>query len=206
MLFDALAVFSFLIVLLLLKRLVNIYPSLMASLIRSKELINLEASVKLARDRDMLALAMVMPFCLVAFRFRLYSPGFLERFTDNQALGFYFLFFAAYLMMRLLSSWLFRPQKMPKKTYAVGNRASYSFFIVLTLVLLAMGGVLELLKVDESVVRSAMLWVSAIIYIIFLLRKTQIFATSCSIFTAFLYLCALEMIPTGILIVPAIIF
>ena len=90
MLFKLLVLFSFLIVLLLLRRLVNIMPSLMACMIRGKESLNLEASVKLSLDRDALALAMIIPFCLVAFRYRLYSPGFIEGMADNSVLGIYF--------------------------------------------------------------------------------------------------------------------
>ena len=87
MLFNLLALFGFLIVLLLLRRLVNILPSLMACLIRGKESINLEASVKLSRDRDMLALAMIIPFCLTASYYRLYSPVILDGISTNAYIG-----------------------------------------------------------------------------------------------------------------------
>ena len=206
MLFTLLVLFSFLIVLLLLRRLVNIMPSLMACMIRGKESLNLEASVKLSLDRDALALAMIIPFCLVAFRYKLYFPGFIEEMTDDSVLGIYFGVFAVYIFLRFLMTWLFRPQKLPKKTYVAADKASRSFFIVYTLMLLAMGGVFGLADVQDSVSRDAMLWVSAFMYLLFLLRKTQIFSTSCSVFAGFLYLCALEMIPTGILVVSAIIF
>ena len=206
MLFKLLVLFSFLIVLLLLRRLVNIMPSLMACMIRGKESLNLEASVKLSLDRDALALAMIIPFCLVAFRYKLYFPGFIEEMTDDSVLGVYFAVFASYLLLRFMMTWLFRPQKLPKKTYVAADKASRSFFIVYTLILLAMGGVFGLADVQDAVSRDAMLWVSAFMYLLFLLRKTQIFSTSCSVFAGFLYLCALEMIPTGILVVSAIIF
>lgn len=206
MLFKLLVLFSFLIVLLLLRRLVNIMPSLMACMIRGKESLNLEASVKLSLDRDALALAMIIPFCLVAFRYKLYFPGFIEEMTDDSVLGIYFGVFAVYIFLRFLMTWLFHPQKLPKKTYVAADKASRSFFIVYTLMLLAMGGVFGLADVQDSVSRDAMLWVSAFMYLLFLLRKTQIFSTSCSVFAGFLYLCALEMIPTGILVVSAIIF
>lgn len=206
MLFKLLVLFSFLIVLLLLRRLVNIMPSLMACMIRGKESLNLEASVKLSLDRDALALAMIIPFCLVAFRYRLYSPGFIEEMADVSLLGIYFGVFVVYLFLRFLMTWLFRPQKLPKKTYVAADKASRSFFIVYTLLLLAMGGIFGLADVQDAVSRDAMLWVSAFMYLLFLLRKTQIFSTSCSVFAGFLYLCALEMIPTGILVVSAIIF
>ena len=87
MLFDILALISLLIVIMLLRRLVNIYPSLMACLIRWKESINLEASVKLSRDRDMLAVAIIIPFCLSITRFGVYSPGFIENLNENARLG-----------------------------------------------------------------------------------------------------------------------
>ena len=206
MLFKLLVLFSFLIVLLLLRRLVNIMPSLMACMIRGKESLNLEASVKLSLDRDALALAMIIPFCLVAFRYRLYFPGFIEEMTDVSVLGIYFGVVVVYLFLRFLMTWLFRPQKLPKKTYVAADKASRSFFIVYTLLLLAMGGIFGLADVQDAVSRDAMLWVSAFMYLLFLLRKTQIFSTSCSVFAGFLYLCALEMIPTGILVVSAIIF
>ena len=206
MLFDILALISFLIVLLLLRRLVNVYPSLLACLIRGKESINLEASVKLSRDRDRITYAMIVPFCLVACRYRLYETSFLEGASENRLLAMYFLIFAGYILFRMLVMWLFRPHKMPQKVYRTAGRASYTFFVILTLLLLVMGGVMSFLKIDESTVRLAMLWVSAVIYVLFLFRKTQIFCSSCSVFTAFLYLCALEILPTGILVVSEIIF
>ena len=206
MLFKLLTLFSFLIVMLLLKRLVNILPSLLACLVRGKESFNLEASVKLSRDRDALALAMIIPFCLTAFRYRLYAPGFIEEMVPDASLGLYFGIFFAYLALRLVMEWLLRPQKMAKKTYATAGKAAHSFFVVFTLLLLATGGVLGILDVSEAGVRNVMLWISAAIYGLFLIRKLQIFSSSCSVFVAFLYLCALEMIPTGILVVSAIIF
>ncbi len=51
-----------------------------------------------------------------------------------------------------------------------------------------------------------MLWVSAFIYALYMLRKFQIFASGFSILTCFLYLCALEIIPTGLLVASALIF
>ena len=206
MLFNILALISLLIITLLLRRMVGVFPSLMACMIRGKESLNLEASVKLSLDRDALALAMIIPFCLVAFRYKLYFPGFIEEMTDDSVLGIYFGVFAVYIFLRFLMTWLFRPQKLPKKTYVAADKASRSFFIVYTLMLLAMGGIFGLADVQDSVSRDAMLWVSAFMYLLFLLRKTQIFSTSCSVFAGFLYLCALEMIPTGILVVSAIIF
>ena len=85
-------------------------------------------------------------------------------------------------------------------------KSSHTFFIILTLVLMAMGGILSFIKADPMAIKSAMLWVSAITYALFLLRKFQIFNSSCSFFSSFLYLCALEILPTGALVASALIF
>lgn len=206
MLFDSLALFSALVALLLLRKLVNVFPSVMACLWRGKECFNLEASVKLAHDRDVIAMGMVIPFCLVVYRFRLYCPDFLDGFGDNALIGMCFAVFVTYALLRLAVFALFRPKNLPSKTLTASQKVAYTFFIFLTLILLAMGGIMCRLRLDDLVVRNAMLWVSAAVYTLFLLRKLQIFNSSCSVFAAFLYLCALEMIPTGILIVSAIVF
>ena len=206
MLFNIFVICAFLIVLLLLRQLVGIVPSLLACIIRWKENVNLEASVKLSRDRDYMALAMIAPFCLMAFRYRLYSPGFLEGMSDNALLRMYFVVFCAFLLLRFMAVMTFRPHKMPKKVFSTAVKSSSSFFIIGTLLLLATCGLMSVLDMPDADVRSAMLWISAVIYMLSLIRKTQIFSTSCSVFIAFLYLCGLEMIPTGILVVSAIIF
>ena len=78
---------SLVLVLIFLDRLVNVFPSLVACVIRWKESINLEASVKLGRDRNLTALLMLLPFCLVATRFRLYDPAFMSVMDDTARLG-----------------------------------------------------------------------------------------------------------------------
>ena len=87
MLFNILALISVLICITLLKRLVAIYQSLLACIIRWKESVNLEASVKLSNDRDRLALSMFIPFCLVADATALYRPAFLEGLDENLRLA-----------------------------------------------------------------------------------------------------------------------
>ncbi len=206
MLFEILALISTLTVISLLKRLVNIFPTLLACMNRWKESVNLEGSVKNSYDRDILAIAMVIPFCLTAERFRLYAPSFMEGPGENLHIGLTFGVFFAYCLVRILALTMTRTGKIDKKRCDIANKVSYTFFIILTLVLVATGGVLSFFDVEPEVTRDAMLWISAFIYALLLVRKTQIFSSGCSIFTSFLYLCALEIIPTGLLIASALIF
>ncbi len=206
MLFNILALISTLVIITTLRRLVNIFPSLVACMVRWKENVNLEASVKHSYDRSIIALAMVIPFCLVAERFRLYAPSFMEDMGENLRIGITFGVFAAYCLVRVLASMIVLTHKSKKKTYDTARKSAYTFFIMLTMILLVTGGILSFIDVQTEAVRYAMLWISAFIYVLFILRKSQIFYSSFSILTCFLYLCALEIIPTGLLIASALIF
>ena len=206
MLFSILTLISLLIVLLLLRRLVEVFPSLLACLTRGKESINLEASVQLSRCRDFVALAMIIPFCLTAWKFDLYSPSFMEACNENFQICVIAGVLLALILIRRLLEWICRPHKRDVKTYKTAGKAARTFFCLLTLILLAVGWISSFAGMPEDSIKSAMLWISAIIYLIFILRKMQILAASASFFTAFLYLCALEIIPTGAIIASAIIF
>ena len=95
--FNALALISVIIVMILLKTIVEILPSVLACLIRWKENINIEASMRLSRDRDFSSIAMLLPFCLVVFRFRIYDPSFISNLPDSTRLWAVIGIFAATL-------------------------------------------------------------------------------------------------------------
>lgn len=206
MLYDILALFSLVCALVFLDRLANVFPSLVACVIRWKESVNLEASVKLGRDRDLAALLMFIPFCLTVSRYSLYAPAFLAGMGQDARLGVTAATATAYLLIRNMASYAFRNGKINPMTYKTAGKAFYSFFVLLTLCLLSTAGIMSLADIDQETVKCAMLWVSALAYMLFLVRKTQIFMSSCSLFTAFSYLCALEIIPTGALMVSAFVF
>ena len=205
MLLNILTIISVLTAMLLLNSIVSIFPSLAACMTRAKECFNLEASVKLSRDRDLLAWAMILPFCLVTYRFNLFGTGFMDGINEDVRLASIVGLFSLYILFRDAAFRLFRPQRISKRAYMTAGNAAHTFFIILTLILLATGGVMAVTGADEHVIKTAMLWISAGIYLLFILRKLEIFISSCSVFTAFLYLCALEIIPTGTLVISAII-
>ena len=205
MLFNTLALISLLIIITLLRRLVNIYPSLLACLIRWKESVNLEMSVKLSRDRDILAIALIIPFCLTAFHFDLYSPSFIDNFDQTVRLGITIGVFVTYILLRWALTSICRSKNSRKSAYSTSVAASRTFFVILTLLLMAIGGTMAFIGADPHTIKDAMIWVSGAIYLLFLLRRTQIFASSYNFFTVFLYLCALEIIPTGVLVTSAMI-
>ena len=206
MLFKTLALISLLIALLLLKTMVGVFPSLIACLTRWKESVNLDASVQLSRNRDITALSLVIPFCLTVTRFRLYDPHFMVGLNDNGRLAVTIGILIGWMLLRTFLEHLLRPRKGNPKAYGTARKAAYTYLCILTLLLMLTGGIMAFVDAAPETIKTAMLWISATIYAVLLLRKTQIFTSSCSFFSGFLYLCALEILPTGALVASALIF
>ena len=204
--FNALALISVIVVMIFLKTIVEILPSVLACLIRWKENINIEASVRLSRDRDFSAIAMLIPFCLTIFRFRIYNPDFISNLPDSPRLWAIIGIFSAYLLIRKAATLMVHPRRMPQKTLSATEKSANTYFILLTLILLLVDSTCSFFDATQNAIRLTSLWLSSLIYGLYLIRKLQIFASSCSIFAAFLYLCALEILPTGILVASDIIF
>ena len=206
MLYNILATISLILVILNLRRLIGIFPSLMACLIRAKESINLEASAQLSRDRDLLATLMTIPFILIAWQFRLYDPAFIGNCNEYIGLGITAGVAAAYFMIRKLLEFFLRPSRSGDKNYKTACKTSRTFFALLTILLIATGCLLSFIGLAPQDIRTAMLWISGAIYLMFIIRKTQILVSYTSFFAGFLYLCALEIIPTGALVASAFVF
>ena len=83
-------------------------------------------------------------------------------------------------------------------------RAGYTFFILLMMLLLATVGILYLAGVDDLVISRFLLVETGIVYLIYVLRRGQILSVSCNPLTTFLYLCGLELLPTGLLVASAV--
>ena len=184
MLFNILAIISFFIILLNLNTLTGVFPSLIACLIRWKESVNLDASVQLSRDRDLMTATLIIPFCLVAYKHHLYTPSWIEGMNVNAGLAATTGIFTAFILLRTLLEYWMRPTKMNPKTYRTACKASYTFFSILTLISLCVGGIMTFTDANPEAIKNAILCISATIYALHLVRKFQIFVSSCSFFAA----------------------
>lgn len=203
---DIAAAISLLIILILFKKIVNIVPSLFACILRWKENINLEDSVRMSRDRSLVSAAMFIPFCLIAENFGLYEPNYMQDLSNDLRMAATACTFIAYFALKTIAAVICRPNGKKANTYVAGYKSSWSFFIIMTLLLLFIAGTTRLTGISYESAKITMLWLSVAIYSILLLREFQIFASSCSYVTAFLYLCALEIVPSGLLVGSVYVF
>ena len=59
---------------------------------------------------------------------------------------------------------------------------------------------------ENDLIRKILLYEMAVVFTLFMIRRTQILSNACNQFTAFLYLCGLEILPAGLLVVSALVF
>lgn len=197
------AVFVVLMIL-LMSTFLQLLPFIADSLMRARGSAALENSVRVSRDRNIVALVMMLPGFLLAFRYRLYDPSFIAAHTGDTRLWLIGACFTGYLLLRLFIYLLLKPRRR-YENYQVAHHASYTFFIILVLLALGTAGVLSLFKFQDSVMRMVLYVETATVYLVFLIRRTQILSLSCNHFRTFLYLCALELIPSAALILSAVL-
>ena len=191
---------------LLLRNILHALPATFESFARIRRgSADIEGSVRLSRDRNLTAALCLLPFVVLLSRFRIYDPDWMEGFGAEGHFAATLGCFCLYLLTRLLLKLWLRPRRGWQDVYTMAVRFSYSSFIILVLILLPTCGILLVAGVNDLTIK----WIlSDIIFVFFALysfRKVQIFGLACNPFTTFLYLCALEFLPTALFIASAIV-
>ena len=187
-----------------LKRILQLYPYLIDSIFRARGSAALENSVRIRHDRDVLAITLLIPAVLVMYRYRLYNPDFLQGLEPNLYMLSLLGVLLAYLLMRLVMYLLLKPRRRNEQ-YQLSHKAVFTYFILLMAVMLLSVGVMALVSCNDFIVRMVIYAEILLFYLVFLYRRTQILRLYCNPFRTFLYLCALEFLPTALLIVSAVV-
>ena len=201
---DILVVVSVLLCILVLGRFLGLFPYLADSLSRLRGCFALEGSIRVRQDRNLVALALVIPAILLVWRYRLYNPDIISGLEPDIRLCAVAFALVAFFLFRHLMYLVLRPRQ-GTENFRDAHRVAYTYFIILMILLLAIVGILALTHLDEGIVRWVLYGVSAFIYLLFLRRAQQILSLSCNPFRTFLYLCGLEILPLSLLIVSGIV-
>lgn len=189
--------------LLVIRNFLSVLPFLSDSVFRARGSAALENSVRVSRDRNLVAAVFVLPVILLMYRYRLYDPSFIHALAPDPRLLAVAGAFLGYLLLRYLMYLLCRPRR--GDFFGIARRSGFTFFIILGLVVFPTVGVLALFGVKSLTIRWVILAESAFVYFVFFIRKGQFLSGFCSLLQVFLYLCALEILPTAALVVTAMV-
>ena len=186
------------LVLLALKEIVGFVPDAWYCLKRARGSVNLEHSISVARSRNIIALINVLPFCLLIDYFGIIRiPGVPAEFGAASVA----CVLLAYLLLRLIAYGLCKMRrKFGYETAVASHRVIFTFFIILTWVMLATLGVMHLFKLDPALIRKIVIVEISALYFLSVIRSGQILTQKCSGISTFLYLCALEFLPSALLV------
>ncbi len=197
---SGLALACIFVFLLNIRNFLDILPSIARCFTRWKENLNIDASVQLSRDRNIVAALLVIPYFMIADRFGAFSPSFIGNVPHwagclpTVAAG------CIYILLRHVLAILFKPRRSREDAYMSMHRASYNWFIILCIATFTTVALMSLFGLGRDTVRTAFLVETGVIYFLFLLSKMQISLSFCNPFTTFLYLCTLEILPAGLLV------
>ena len=195
---------SVLLFLLALRSFLSVLPYLADNILRARGSAALENSVRVSRDRNLVAAVFLIPAILLIYRYRLFDIAYFDTLTPDLRLAAVAGVFIGYLLIRfLLYRWL-RPRRR-YDDYQMAYRAGYTFFILLMMLALATVGICYVLRLPDETIKTLLLVESGVMYLLYLVRRGQILSMSCNSLTTFSYLCGLELLPTALMVVPAVV-
>ena len=195
---------SVLLFLLALRSFLNVLPYLADNIFRARGSAALENSVRVSRDRNLVAAVFLIPAILLIYRYRLIDISYFNTLSPDMRLLAVAGVFIGFLLLRfLLYRWM-RPRRR-YDDYQMAYRAGYTFFILLMMLALTTVGVCYVLRLPDLTIKTLLLVEAGVMYLLYLFRRTQILSMSCNSLTTFLYLCGLELLPTALMVVPAAI-
>lgn len=203
-LFNVLAMTSIVILLCFMNRVMSFLPPLFSTLFRFRTTQEVFSNARLKSDCEITALCTFLPLCLILNRFDVYSPDFFQSLTPNIQLLVLIGILLLYLIVQKLCVMLFSARG--SETLFAVNNVVYIYIPHLMILSFFTASIMSFAGCDAELVKYAIFWLSGALYLWLIIRKTQFLLSRFSLFTSILYLCALELIPMGILIASAVIF
>ena len=202
----AIGLISLLLVLAKLRTFVNLTPSLVACVMRWKESVNLEESMDLARERDSIYFILILPDVLIASRYNIFRLDFLDSLSPELSLAITAGIFLLIALIRFAIQLPMGRGRCGERLYKAYLHSFRNFAIVASVLIMAAAGICSTIGAEDGTIAGTARITIAVCYLIYLIRKAQIFASANGAFSSFLYLCALELLPTAAVLAAAIVF
>lgn len=183
---------------------IRMLPLLLDSYTRKNSSLNIEHNIQTSRERNLAAFTLALPFCLLANLYDFYTPGIIL-FVNKEWRALVLLgVLGLYVLLRYLMSGIVRkPYHIRFDDWRAVQRGIFSYFILMVVLLGISIGIMVVFKSGDKAIRVVSYCEMGFIYLLSFFRCGNILKDYCSGFGTFLYLCALEIIPTGALVASA---
>ncbi len=193
------------LVLIYLKDIIRLVPTLLYALDRKRGSESLEYNVSTARIRNTVALVYTLPFCLAADRCHLFRPRFWSQIPPEWSSAAILGVLLAYLLLRSLCYAVLHPKKMSGETFSTLRHSLYNYFIALVSISVPTVGILPQFSVPDEVTRSVFIALTGLAFALAMMRAWQFLKSKRSALPTFLYLCGLEILPAAAVVASAVL-
>ena len=180
--------------------LLRVFPQLFRCLSRWKGNMEVEHNMSVARTRNTVALPSVLIIAMLSDYFRLINPSFIALVPPAWSLAVTIGIVFGALFVR----WLFylcTPLRSRTSEFAITLRnVIFNYLILLSVLMLVSSLIMMAVKAPPAAVRGVLLVECAVFFLLHLRRTSQILSSRYGSLATILYLCALEILPVGILI------
>ena len=197
---------AFLAFLPVLPQFVNLFPKLLSGLFRTATCIRIEDSKKVQRSRDLVFWLSLPALVTLVWKCGMYSPGWMAGLDAPLNLAAVTGVIAGYGLLRTALSHIMPFRRFSAKGREAAVGCPRNFWLLLVSVLFPSAVTIGLFDIPDDTARIINLCLTGVSYLLFLVRRFQIFASDSNYLTAILYLCALEILPTALLVTSAVVF
>lgn len=189
----------------------HLFPMLAGSLDRWRSQIHIQHNIPTARIRNNVAVSCIIPFCLMASRYALYTPAFYGRLPlCRESIALMGIILAYVLLRRVIYALLLGGRHaavggMDGETMTATRKTLYSFFILLCCTMLFTCAVMFVFHATDAAIRTVLLLETALFFTLSTYTTGQILGAHAKVSTTILYLCILELIPAAALIASAVV-
>ncbi len=185
---------------------VKLLPELMGSLFSNSVAIRVEDKCRMSRARNQLFILSILPLCILFWVSGIYAPRWISTLHAPFDLLSVCGVFLAYCLLRTLLVHALPVPKIRSLAYASFCGLPRTFAVLLLALLFPTVLVLDLSGCPEDVAKYVICGLMVFLYVVFLIRRFKIFASEGCFLQAISYLCALEIVPTTLLTVSAVVF
>ena len=193
----ALAVILFLIT---FREFVALVPSLLDASSRWRACINIDSNLQTRSARNLFGFIFIIPIAVIADRFSFIPAGRLAAVPAEWHLPAVLGIIVSWLLLKWIIYFILSFRIRKKELFQTAHKSFYNSWILAGALNIVTGGICLLAGADLRIARTVLLGELALFYLIAIIRKSQILGSFCSLLHTFLYLCALEILPTGTLV------
>ena len=189
-----------------LPQFVNLFPKLWSGLFRTATCIRIEDSRKVQRSRDLVFWLSLPATVTLVWKSGLYSPDWMAGLNAPLSLAAVAGVITGYGLLRASLSHILPFRRFSSKVHETAVGCPKNFWLLLVSVMFLAAVALGFCNLPGNIARIITLCLTGALYLLFLIRRFQIFAYDSNYLTASLYLCALEILPTALLVTSAVVF